>query len=505
MEQSEEHRSHLQAQPLRGNATDYLRSLAIALTARGDVTLSEVEARTICYSAGEHLRSAGQIATTPEPAEVLGTLCNHHILERLDYPGVRFRFEHQQFQEYYSALMLRDALIEAATSEDSTKRESFARSYINEPRWEEPLRMVGEALGSSETEIAAGQLLVEGALRVDPIFAASLSRLAGAAFSDAVQRELSDHLRALYAVPNPHYQQCALAAIMATGSDAYADILIPLLTNPDQQVRLATYRTGTELHTSSLGLEWQRVVAAWPEQQRIEFISELTMHQGNTEIALMFAGTDPSLAVRVEALRALDWLGQRHEVSAFLQAMPDPDFAQALQRLHSDDISPDLGPRAISCYKTLLAGTTDPKARFKLVLTLVEFGDADVPATLKEELTNMPPAIVKELSDYSLRPAIDIIRRSDKAWVSQWVTDRIVDATLWRDSWLPFVAAIPKSITDQLLERASQRICSVPAEVAVLLFSPLRQTHPSRKRSSSGCAITGGHWRLTRRIKRSRR
>ncbi len=455
MEQSEEHRSQLLAHPLRGHAADYLRALATDLTARGDAMLGETEARRICHSVGESLRAAGQIATLPEPADVLSTLCNHHILERVDYPGIRFRFEHQQFQEYYSALMLRGALLDVVTSADQTHRDSFARSYINEPAWEEPLRIVAEDLGASERDIAAGRFLVQSALRVDPVFAARLSQLSGPALWGTVRADLSDRLRSLYAVPNQHYQQCALAAMLATGSDDFADILIPLLTSADQQVRLATYRAGAEFHPSSLGPEWQQTVAAWTEQQRIEFMSELAIHQGNTEIALAFARSDPSAAVRTEALRDLAWMGLRYEVTEILQALPDPEFGQALLKLDRRDISPSLYPRAISTYNSILNETTEPKARFQIVLTLAGFGGNDVPAQLKDELANLPAAIIKELSDHSLRPAVDMVRRTDSKWVSEWVANRIIEGSLWRDSWLSSVSEIPMPLSEQLLERAS--------------------------------------------------
>ena len=455
MEKSEEHRSHLQAQPLWGRAGDYLRSLATPLTVPGDVMLGEAEARTICHSVSERLRNARQIATSPEPTEILSTLSSHHILERVDYPDISFRFEHQQFQEYYSALMLRGALREVVASGDPAQRDAFAQKYINEPAWEEPLRMIVEDLGVAESDIAAGKILAQIALRVDPIFAAKLSRLSGPSVWNEVRSDLSNRLRSLYAVPNQHYRQCALAAILATGSDEFADILIPLLTSPDEQVRLATYRAGTEFHPSSLGSQWQQIVAGWTEQQRIEFISELTVHQGRTEVALTFARSDPSPTVRVEALRVLAWMGQRYEVARLLQSLPDPEFGEALQKLDVDDIPPPLRARAISSYNKLLAGTPDPKARLQIALALAGLDDSNTLTRLKEELSALPSAIVKELSDYSLRPAVDIVRRADPRWVSQWVTDRIIEGVLWQDNWLSLVSGIPKSLREQLLQHAS--------------------------------------------------
>jgi hypothetical protein len=99
LEKSDEHRSYLLAAPLMGQARYYLTELAIQLTKRGDTTITEEEARTIVNTASHRLRDAGHIATLPEPASILNTLCAHHVLERLDYPSDAFRFEHQQFQD----------------------------------------------------------------------------------------------------------------------------------------------------------------------------------------------------------------------------------------------------------------------------------------------------------------------------------------------------------------------------------------------------------------------
>lgn len=301
----------------------------------------------------------------------------------------------------------------------------------------------------------AGKRLIQVALSIDPILAGKLARLCGPAVWKEVRSEVSTRLRSWYSMGNPHYRRCALAAMLATGSDEFADVLIALLTDADQQVRLATYRAGSDLHPSSLGPNWRKIVAGWTEQARIEFISELTLHQGRSDIALTFARSDPSLTVRLETMRELAWVGQRREVAELLQALPDPDFQQALQKLDVEDIPPPLRSRAASSYKSALAENTDAKARLQIVLRLAEIGDAEVPTLVKDELADLPPTIVKELSDYSLRPAIEIVRRVDPEWVSKWVTDRIIDGSLWPDRWLSMVSGISESLRQQFLQRVS--------------------------------------------------
>jgi hypothetical protein len=108
IEDSDEHRPHLQVAPLFGGARHYLKELAAQMTARGEVEIAEEDARSIIQSVTDALRAKNQIADTP-PAAVLHALCAHHALEQIDYPSVSFRFQHQQFQEFYAARFLSSA------------------------------------------------------------------------------------------------------------------------------------------------------------------------------------------------------------------------------------------------------------------------------------------------------------------------------------------------------------------------------------------------------------
>ena len=69
--------------------------------------------------------------------------------------------------------------------------------------------------------------------------------------------------------------RCALAGMLATGSEEFVDIILPLLNNDDQQVRLNAYRAWGEFHVTSLGKEWRQVVKGWKEEQRADFIGEV--------------------------------------------------------------------------------------------------------------------------------------------------------------------------------------------------------------------------------------
>jgi hypothetical protein len=149
------------------------------MTDRDEVEISDESARSIVQSVAVALRVKKQIAVEPDSGAILYTLCAHHVLEQIDYPSVRFRFQHQQFQEYFAARFAANALVRLIKSGDATADQAFATSVINKPMWEEPVRMVAEEIRLRTEEngttkdgmIDSGVRLFRLALRVDPILA----------------------------------------------------------------------------------------------------------------------------------------------------------------------------------------------------------------------------------------------------------------------------------------------------------------------------------------------
>src|SRR3954447_853883 len=467
-EDVEHHRAGLQAAPLAGRAGTYLAALALALTERGDVLLRETDARAICSTTSEQLRGTGQIATPPEPNVLLATLTAHHLLERISYPTTSFRFEHQQFQEYYAAVALRDALVASLASNDPAQLRAFARTYLNVPVWEEPLEMLAGALGTTDEDVAIGRALVEETLPIDPVFAARLARLSGARVWTEIRAAVHNRLRSLYGSPHASDQECAIAAMLATGSAEFAELIVPRLTDPDSQVRHATYRAGPEMFPSSVGADWQAVLAGWPEERRIEFMSHLTVRREQLDVASALARTDPSTSVRIEAIRLLAWMRQSDEVATLLDALPDDELLQAIEHTDVRELPPPLQTRALAIYAARLDATEDAKERFQLAFTLAEQGDPGAVPRLKQELSNLPAPLVRELSNFSLRRAIDIVRRADAGWVSEWVAHRIVEGALWQDAWLPLVSDIPQALRDEWFQRAATEETQQGSMVGVL-------------------------------------
>ena len=171
--------------------------------------------------------------------------------------------------------------------------------------------MIAEIIGlqtnestADRNEVQAGRVLVEMALDVDPVFAAELSQLCGSLVWCEVGRTVSSRLRSWYGVADEHHRNCALAAMIASGSDEFHDIIVPFLAGDDRQLSLRTYRLQPELHLTSLGPGWRDTVGSWSENVRATFVSEVLRHRFVREI-LDFALADTSPAVQKAAL---EWL-----------------------------------------------------------------------------------------------------------------------------------------------------------------------------------------------------
>lgn len=464
IEQTEEHRNYLELYPVMGYSRDYLADLGAQMTAQGDVALDETHARGVVHSVSRRLNAAGQIANVAEPATILNALCAHHILERFEYPSVGFRFEHQQFQEFYAALGLKRQLRHLLDKNNQAANRSFAREYVNMPVWEEPLRMIAEEIGELSGEpshrtdaVAAGKRLIELALAVDPVFAADLSGLAGDVVWAEVRSAVSDRLRAWYDDADKHHRQCALAGMLATGSDEFIDILLPLLNNDDQQVRLNAYRAWGEFRVTSLGKEWRQVVKGWKEEQRADFIGEVVRDRSMADVAEEFALTDASPRVRAAVLHALEWMDASEALNRILTTLDDETFENLLRDRVIDTIPVELKPRALLTYEKFLQKADDSRERLRIRLAQASLGADHNLEGLKEDLTKWPVEKVADTDQWLLNSVLEIVRKTDPQWVSHWTAGRIANGLLWADRWITYVASIPEDLKRELIEKISDK------------------------------------------------
>jgi hypothetical protein len=459
LEESDEHQAPLSDQPLSDRSNDYLSELAVYMTIEGDVTIPDSRARDIVKRVAKQLTDSGQITELPEPRAILSTLSAHHVLERQEYPSVQFKFQHQQFQEFYAALVLKRQLWNLVGKDDPNGNQVFAREYVNKPLWAEPLGMIAEEIGEVSLEPSsgmeatrAGARFIELALAVNPVLAAELARLCGSMVWREVRSVVGRRLRSWYRVSNEHHQRCAMAAMLASGSEEFSDIILPRLTSDDQLVRQSTYDAWGEFHVSSLGIDWRRVVGGWKEDQRADFVGEVVQERKMARIAEEFAHTDPSPRVRSTALRALQWVGASDAVHRVLDTLNEEAFEEVLLSRVLVSVPPRMQPRARAAYERLLDKVENPLERLHIRLAALEAGGVATSEGLKEDLKRWPSGRVDDTGGRYLKSVLELVRKTDPQWVSRWVAYRLLDGSLWGDHWAELISSIP-SILYEWLDR----------------------------------------------------
>jgi hypothetical protein len=487
IEGSDEHRHHLTLPPLSSHSREYLAELAAEMTKQGAVTIEESQARNIVNSVSLRLKASGEIAQLSEPLLILNALCAHHVLERLDYSPIVFKFEHQQFQEFLATIEVKRQLFALSNGDGTDHERRFAREYVNQPAWEESLLMIAEELGEltvgpsgSADSISAGRRLVKMALDIDPILAGELARLCGACVWQEVRTAMGVRFRNRYADGSGPSRQWALAGMLASGSEDFKDILLPLLSDNNQQIRLPTYRAGCEFHISCLGRNWRAIVGAWGEAQRASFVREVVQERWMAHVAEDFASSDPSPEVRTAALHALHWAGADITLAKFLAEADSQIFERALQEGLLDPLPVQLRARALSTYQSLLQSTADPVARLRIRLACLKVGGENSSERVKSDLSEWPPGRTSDTDYWLLKTALERVRKDDPHWVSHWLANRIIEGSLWSDDWAAMLLSIPETLRTNLFEKIrsqdleyndKSRIISVLAPTADARFA----------------------------------
>ena len=483
LEQSDEHRHNLSQSPLSGHSREYLAELAVHMTKGSSVTIEESRARAIIHSVSLRLNASGQIAQLQDPQAILNALCAHHVLERVDHSPVAFKFEHQQFQEFLATVEIKHQLLVIGSGGDTEKERHFAREYVNQPAWEESLCMIAEELGELTVgpsggvdSITAGRLLVKMTLDIDPVFSGELARLCGARVWQEVRTALGERLRNLYASRSAPSRQWALAGMLASGSEDFKDILVPLLSNANQQVRLETYRVWGEFHVSSLGDDWRFVVGKWGQEQRADFVREVVKERWLAHIAEDFAKSDPIPEIRIAALHSMRWAGAEMTLADVLVGVGSQTFERALQEGLLDPIPVSLQPRALATYQTLLHRTLDPVERLRIRLAAMKVEAENDSEGVKNDLSEWPSGKVSDTDHRLLKSALELVMKVDPHWVSHWLAVRIIEGSLWPDHWTTMLLSIPETLRTRLYDRIScqdlgydekSRIIAVLASTAI--------------------------------------
>jgi hypothetical protein len=290
----------LAEEPVFGMQEHYLEELACSLNARRSTYLSREDALAAVSAAANRMLGRG-LGSIPHPKPVLDVLASHHVLHVQD--GL-VRFAHQRFQEYFAAAHL--LRLSASANEFAT----LLHKAVNEPAWEDSLRLVAEKLKAPGDTATARTQLVKSAEMVDLAYACDLAGLC--AFEESDDAEL--HLRLvskvneLSASPLQEVQELAIACQIASRFPEFAEKLWTLFESDERQTRLHSHRlNGSRISLVQLGPKAEARIKAWPPVRRSELMHEIADNPDNYDFIVSAALADPDLDVRAAAISALFW------------------------------------------------------------------------------------------------------------------------------------------------------------------------------------------------------
>src|SRR6185437_10906068 len=112
----------------------FLNALGATATRAANTSIPEAGARRSISHTDDLLVADGQLTIKPQPSAVLDALVSHHLLVRTGEP-VRYRFQHQQFQEWYASHEVETAMLTSA--EDPEGLTKLKAEILNLRGWEE--------------------------------------------------------------------------------------------------------------------------------------------------------------------------------------------------------------------------------------------------------------------------------------------------------------------------------------------------------------------------------
>ena len=252
-----------------------MSNLAVTATLAANTSITDTNARRSISQTDDFLVADGQLTIKPQPSDVLDALVRHHLLVRTGEP-VRYRFQHQQFQEWYASKDVERAMLESVGGANALQQ--LKAEILNAKPWEEPILFAVErmARGDERQQKACGVTIL-AAFEVDPILAAEMIFRA----TDAVWAQISETIqKLLLRWHTPGKLDRAVRFMITSGRPEFRDLVWPLITNENDQKSLPALRAARRFRPSVLGPDAVKDILALPVKVRETVVSEIAYRSG---------------------------------------------------------------------------------------------------------------------------------------------------------------------------------------------------------------------------------
>lgn len=380
----------------------YLEGLAVAATQAAQTSIADSEARRLISKIAADLVSDGQIASKPDPGEVLDLLVSNHVLLRSsDEPGVSF--QHQQFQEWFASRHV-ERLI--ASSVDDTKAITAVQVAIfDQPAWEESILFAVERMSrAGEQGGAHSAYAIRAAFAVDPMLAAEMIFRAGDATWKIISSEIVEKVRRWHSSGKADRAQ---RFMLTSGRSDFLHDIWPEVTDPNDQISLRALRNCRSFRPSVLGDHVGSLLKGLTPKVREVLLHEMADNSGmdGLDLATSLASLDEDVSVRQSVAQALAFRRADRHLEQLLSGAEDVLFDKLAESTILDDVPVDAiqsglsaarqrqGPQKASAYGRLYSiffGKNGEERSEELTEVIFEMTDEEVDGNAVQLLHSRP-------------------------------------------------------------------------------------------------------------------
>lgn len=313
----------------------FLGDLAVTATRAANTSITDTNARRSISQTDDFLVSDGQLTIKPQPSDVLDALVCHHLLVRTGEP-LRYRFQHQQFQEWYASNDVERAMLESVG--DTNALQKLKAEILNATPWEEPILFAVERMARGDERRQKGcGVAILAAFEVDPILAAEMIFRA----TDAVWAQISETIQKL--VRRWHTLgklDRAVRFMITSGRPEFRDLVWPLITNENDQKSLLALRAARRFRPSVLGPDAVTDILALPFKMRETVVSEIAYRSGmdGLDLAAQIAKSDPDPELKAAAVSGMSFRRADRHVADVLSTANDDTFDIVYRKCHLEEI-----------------------------------------------------------------------------------------------------------------------------------------------------------------------
>ena len=345
---------------------DYLIDIAAHLTSRGSTQAGLKELRPVVLRRARHLANAGQIADGLDPFDALDKLSSHtNLCRSIETPESVYRFQHQQFQEWFASHVVEVAVLNAFDRK-ARPPSSAAKEFVDRMQWEEAVLFCIERLsrGSSRHNGAAARLVLE-TLGVDPSFAARMIARADERVWKRVENNVCKFVRDW---PSNNKREEILRFVVLSGRPEFQDIIWLFLSDDNYGYHRFDLSVGGSLDPRVLGGDWHSKTKQLNEEIRRLLVHDLAFDGGElgVDYVLQIAKEDPSDEIVCTVADALAFRGRGDLLEELLQGTRESIWERIVLSLEEDDFpSQQLKERRRSILRTLVNRETHPERRLQ--------------------------------------------------------------------------------------------------------------------------------------------